>query len=361
MARRVLSSSRTRRTRIVAGIALLGTSALSACVGVAPAPTDTAATTAATPYASALPLEGYVVADALSDGLIERDGAALDSVGVDGVVLSADGASVGATPDDAPTIVAAAHDAGRRVELLVSNFDDTIQDFSPEIATALLGSPTNRTAVIAELVDRAVTGGFDGVQVDLESLDAGDGPGLTDFTSELRTALDAATGSSDVPLQLSMAVMASTDPDGYAAGGYAMSELAPNVDRIVLMAYDQHGPTWSAPGPVGGLDWAGESLSALLDAGLPAAKADLGVAGYGYSWPGDGSDGATVTVEEARRLAQGTARFDDAQGEWTATLDDGTVLWWSDSRSLALRAAIAERTGIHGLALWQLSSADPLT
>ncbi len=48
------------------------------------------------------------------------------------------------------------------------------------------------------------------------------------------------------------------------------------------------------------------------------------------------------------------------QDEWTATLDDSTVLWWSDARTLAERTQLAARYSVHGLAIWELSLGDPL-
>src|SRR5205823_5854004 len=106
-----------------------------------------------------------------------------------------------------------------------------------------------------------------------------------------------------------------------------------------LMAYDQHGPTWTKAGPVGGLPWCREVLGVLL-ADVPAAKIDLGVAGYGYTWPRQGT-GRYLTDAQARRLVArdgAEPRWDATQGEWTARLSDGTVLWWSDHRSTRERS-----------------------
>ena len=49
--------------------------------------------------------------------------------------------------------------------------------------------------------------------------------------------------------------------------------------------------------------------------------------------------------------------FDPA--EWSAHTAKGTV-WWSDHRSDNRRVALAEDLGLHGVAVWQLASADPL-
>ena len=94
---------------------------------------------------------------------------------------------------------------------------------------------------------------------------------------------------------------------------------------------------------------------------VPRAKVTLGVAGYGYAWRphsnyqlSDARARALVTADRA------TSRFDAAVGEWTATLSDGSTLWWSDARSYQLRATLARELRLRGLAVWSLGLSDPI-
>src|SRR4051794_15790526 len=112
------------------------------------------------------------------------------------------------------------------------------------------------------------------------------------------------------------------------------------------MAYDQHGPGDSGPGPIGELSWQRTGLRLVLSQ-VPAGKVDLGVAGYGYSWSPTGAV-TQLSDQQARDQASANARFDTAAGEWTATLPDGTVLWWSDARSFTQRMELAVSEGVHG-------------
>lgn len=101
---------------------------------------------------------------------------------------------------------------------------------------------------------------------------------------------------------------------------------------------------------------------AVMRRSVPAAKIDLGVAGYGYGWRPHGT--VTLSDAEARGLCAAdavTPAWDAAAGEWTATLRDGSVLWWSDNRSFLARAQLATSEGLHGLAVWSLGQSDPLT
>jgi spore germination protein YaaH len=74
-------------------------------------------------------------------------------------------------------------------------------------------------------------------------------------------------------------------PLRYRDAGYDFARLTPQLASVVLMAYDQHGPTRSKPGPVRRPSLELQALDALIAGGVPTARIDLGVAGYhGYSW-----------------------------------------------------------------------------
>jgi spore germination protein len=339
------------RSRVVASFGLIaGLLLVSGCSATAATPSPTPTATATLP---AIPTELYVLPAAAKPTSLDRDAHAISTIGIDGVALSPTGDDITDLPDNSAELVAAAHSRGLTAELLVSNYDDAAGDFSSKIATALLESPEHRSAVIAKLVAQVATAGFDGVQIDLESLDADDSAGLVAFTTQLHDSLGA-------PKSVSMAVMAESSPTRYLNAGYDLAQLTPLLSRVVLMAYDQHEPTGAKPGPVGGLPWATTALDALIAGGVPSAQIDLGVAGYGYSWPGNGSDGKQLSDADSRTLAGDLAHWDPTEAEWTAKLPDDTVVWWSDSRSLSVRRALALSRNLHGLAVWELSLTDPL-
>lgn len=299
-----------------------------------------------------LAVEGYGTASAATLKALARDTAAIDTVGISGVSLTAEGGGVAASSEEALAILKKAHADGKKAELLMNNIDQAKGDFSAEIATKMLSSEANREFVISGLAGEVEHGGYDGVQLDLEYLSAANSDDLVSFVSELRAALPAKA-------TISMALMASTSPDAYAAAGYDLPSLTADVDRFVLMAYDEHGSGFTEAGPVGGLPWMKQAVAALTSL-VPAKKVDLGVAGYGYTWKTSGS-GGVVTPAQARSKAGTRASWVAAQGEWTAKLADGTVLWWSDGRSLTTRANYAKSIGLHGVALWQISTGDRIT
>jgi len=321
------------------------------------ADTDAAGTDAEPADAATVPsldVTGFVLEGADPD-LVDASAASLDVVGVDGVLVAADGASVSSPSLDAEAHRDAAHARGLQAQLLVSNYDERIGDFSEPVASALLSSPANRSAVVADLASRVSTGGWDSLMVDLEGLTADDSAGLTAFAGELRAAVGP-------DVRLDVALQAATTVEGYGELGYDVPALAASLDHLTLMAYDQHGP-WEPddPGPVGSLGWTIDSLAALT-ALAPTDQVVLGVAGYGYRWGGDEPAGQ-VSDEEARDRvgdAGGSARWDSTAAEQTATLADGAVLWWQDARSLDTRVELARGLGLAGVAVWSLDLSDPV-
>ncbi|AWB92741.1 glycosyl hydrolase family 18 protein [Aeromicrobium chenweiae] len=288
---------------------------------------------------------GYALQGSASPSDVTRDGRYLRTIAISGVAL--DGPTrVSSVSADVTRLRRAAHRHGRKAVLLLSNFSDRLGDFDEPLAHRMLTSAPARASVVRSLTRAAR--GFDGVQIDLESLKARDVAGLVAFTREVKAALPGRS--------VSMAFMASTDRRGYLARGYDLKALAPHLDRLVLMAYDQHGPGWSGPGPIGSLSWVRRELRYFTKV-LPNRKIDLGVAAYGYQW---GRGSGTLSVAQARKRAGGKARWRAEQGEWSARLSGGRKIWWSDRRSLRAREKIARSHRLHGVSIWQIGSSGRL-
>ena len=310
-------------------------------------PAASAAATSAAPLAST----GYILGGA-SDALVARDAHGLATLGVDGVSLARNGRSVSAPDGDLTRLLGTAHANGLRAELLLSNYSNRIGDFDPKAAAKLLRDPAHVQAVAAQLASYVATQGWDGIQVDLESMSKRDADGLLMLVNELQARMAPEKS-------VSIAVMASTDPQEYVARGYRLAELGAAVDTLALMTYDQHGP-WSGPGPIGALAWQRQAVGVVTAWCRPRRSTSVWPA---TATPGPDRDGRTVTVKQARKLVArdgAKARWRKGPGEWTARLSDGTRMWWSDGRSYVLRLALATELGLHGVALWRLGSADPL-
>ncbi len=285
--------------------------------------------------------------------VLKASKAAVTTVAISGIDIAAGGAAV--TPPSAAVVrqVKLAHQLGKKAEILLLNYQAGT-GFSDDVAKSMLSTQTNRDAAAASLAAVVSQYGLDGVMFDLEELSAGDADDLTAFAAALRA--DVGSG-----IHLDAALQPSTTAAGYARRGYDIAGLLTSLDTVTVMAYDQHGTFNPAnPGPIGELTWQRKVLAALLLTAKPG-QVDLGVAGYGYRWAADGTH--TVGDIRARRLvaaAHVTPIFDDRRGEWTATLPDGQVFWWSDARSIALREQLAASLGLHGVAVWSMALSDPV-
>ncbi|HSS68871.1 MAG TPA: glycosyl hydrolase family 18 protein [Nocardioidaceae bacterium] len=319
--------------------------------GSAPSPAAAPSTLrTADPAVRQLPVTGYALGS-LPSSVVRRDAHALSTVGVAGVSIRADGAQVRRPNADLTRLLRVAHDSGLSASLLMSNWSERLGRFDTRALGRLLHSRAHRQEVAARLGQIVRRGGWDGVTVDLEALRRSYADDLTAFLAQLRAALP---GRASIDIDVSATTR-------YRSRGYDLRGIARSVDRIALMAYDEHGPSWSDPGPIGSLPWQRRCLKAALRL-VPPRQVDLGVAGYGYAWrPGGG--GHSVFPRQARQLVAddgAAARWHPRAGEWSAVLSNGTRLWWSDARSWKQRLRLAEHRGLHGLALWRLGSADPL-
>lgn len=333
---------RRGRTRRLVSLAVGTAAVLAVVVGSLPA-------AAAAPF----DVVGYAEGGSTPVSRLDASAAALTSVVVDGVNVTTDGRAVSAPSPEAIRLLGQAHARGERVELLVGNYDEALGDFSTGISDALLGSTANVDRVVRQLAAEVSTRGWDGITVDLESLSGAHPAGLTRLVS----GLEAALGSDR---SVSVCLMATTGD--YRPLGYDLPALGRAADHVVLMAYDQHGPTWSGAGPVGGMPWVKAVLVPVRKA-VPAARIQLGIAGYGYTWPRTG-EGRQLSDQGARDLVAAQKAkpvWSVPQQEWRATLRDGTVVWWSDARSYDARVALARQLGLGGVAVWSLGLSDPLT
>jgi len=315
---------------------------------------------ASTSY-SGLTVTGYTDAYATSAKSLGWRSKKLTSVGVDGTNFTPDGGSYYDIPDEAYALLKQAHRDKDTAELLIGNYDNDLGDFSPEVAAALLDSPANMEATATALAAEVKNHGWDGIQVDLESLgslvesDAGYTDRLTGYLALLRAKLDSVNPKKT----LSIAIMA-TEGD-YRDLGYDPEGIAESTDSIVLMAYDQHGPWENSPGAVGGMPWVKRVLGNLL-ASVPRNEVQLGIAGYGYSWPKKGA-GKQYSVSAARALVKrdgAKTHWSSTQRERYATLKNGTRIWWSDARSVDERVKLARSLELRGVAVWSIGLADRL-
>ena len=153
----------------------------------------------------------------------------------------------------------------------------------------LFASTVVQDATIAGLVALAKRIGVDGIDVDVEQLDAGLVPAYGAFVGRLRDALRTAMPAG----QVSVATGA-----GRQGAAMAVAATAGGADRIFLMGYDYHyaSSDTGASAPMARRDGAEADLPWSLDLyealGVPVQRTILGLPLYGMRWrvagPGSG-------------------------------------------------------------------------
>jgi len=196
------------------------------------------------------------------------------------------------TPEEASAVVEPAHAAGRKVLLCIGGGDTSVH-FRADFADAI------RPTFINNLVQRAVSRHYDGLDIDMEPLEDSDVPAYTTFIHELRLKMLQANPN------LLLTCATSTEPALFAS-------LQSQFDQVNVMTYDQAGlwqgwKTWHTSSLYDGGDRrlnmerpfpsVQEKIQQYVTAGVSPAKLGLGIAFYGYVWSGaEGPDESTQNV-----------------------------------------------------------------
>jgi hypothetical protein len=212
----------------------------------------------------------------------------------------------------------------------------------------LLEGSKERRELIADLL--AAARNFDGLQIDFELVPARDGEAFHSFLAELRAGLKGKMLTIALPAR-----MRRLNNDVYD-----YEKIKPLVDRILVMAYDEHWST-SAPGPVASLDWCRKVAVYALSA-IGPEKLIMGLPFYGRAWGHITPSRALVysgvedvisenSVTEIRR-ENGIPTFDY---EVPVTVK----VYYDDEHSLSARLEMYRSLGIRSAGFWRLGQETP--
>ncbi len=282
---------------------------------------------------------------------------ALDEVDVDWFVSRANGtvADLAYNPD----LVTSARASGLMVLAAVANWNDAKGTFDPAIAHAVLASPAKRAKHARALVDLCVAGGYDGIDLDWESLKAKDRRRFSAFVEQLAVLLHAQGKI------MSIAIHAKTYEPGDWSGSRAedWARLGAAVDEFKVMTYDYTG-SWSAPGPIAPPEWM-DAVMTFAETLVPPEKIRMGVPFYGYDWHDQTANGLNWADVQGIISAYGPTIQRDPSGEATFTYTDqdgtGHVVFFQDRTALQtkLRVLTEKHPLIAGIAIWVMQDEDP--
>jgi spore germination protein YaaH len=187
------------------------------------------------------------------------------------------------------------------------------------------------------------------VQIDFEAIPSRDRDNFVEFMRLLKAGLRGKSLSVALPARLSE----SGDALGYA-------RLAAVVDRVIIMAYDEHWST-SAPGPVASMDWS-ERVAAFAVSKIGPEKLVMGLPFYGRAWGDKRTDRAyKYSAIESLIEEKGVgAFFREREIPWFQYEELVVVkVFYDDAESTLYRLRLYQKAGAKSVAFWRLGQEDP--
>lgn len=148
--------------------------------------------------------------------------------------------------------------------------------FDAALTHDILQSPSLQEKMIQELIGYALLYQFRGYNLDFENVRYADKDKLTAFVQNISRAVHA------YGIQLSMDVTPPSDSPNWSLV-YDRQALAPALDYMMVMAYDQYGRTSPVAGPAASYPWVEKAVQQMTKL-VPPEKIILGMPLYMRIW-----------------------------------------------------------------------------
>ena len=207
---------------------------------------------------------------------------------------------------------------------------------------------TERKNLIADLL--AASKDYDGLQIDFENIPQKDGEPYLSFLKELRAGL----GNK----MFTVALAARTKK--IADDIYDYEKILPLVDRILVMAYDEHWST-SAPGPIASLSWCKKVANYSLNV-IGKEKLVMGLPFYGRAWGNANPSQALVYTGIERVINENNVkeiRRENGIPTFDYQIPISVKVYYDDEYSLSARMEMYRAMGIASIGFWRLGQETP--
>jgi len=200
-----------------------------------------------------------------------------------------------------------------------------------------------RKKLIADLL--AASKDFDGLQIDFENIGQRDGEPYLTFLKELRAGLG------NKMFTVALAARSKKVVDDV----YDYEKILPVVDRILVMAYDEHWST-SAPGPVASLAWCKRVADYSLKV-IGKDKLIMGLPLYGRAWGRPNHSMAYIYTSIERVIKENNVKDIRRENgipvfEYTPTIS--VKVYYDDEYSLSARMEMYRTMGVAAIGFWRL-------
>lgn len=253
-----------------------------------------------------------------------------------------------------PAYVEAAHARGLEVWALVDDFSHKADNgVDPK---EILSYTSKRRAVIEVLMSEAQRCGFDGINVDFESISADAGQDYIQFIRELSVACR------QKGLVLSVDNYVPINSNAH----YEWKEQGVMADYVIIMGYDEHWGGGKEAGSVASLGYVERGISTMTEYVDPR-KVINGIPLYTRIWttsPAGEVTSQAVGIKGASDylVNHGVAyEWDETTGQNYAEFEsgDGKVqVWLEDEQSIAGKIGVMKHYGLGGVAAWKLGFDD---
>ena len=228
-----------------------------------------------------------------------------------------------------------------RVHLTVTCFNYALSYF------VLLPGSYQRSALIDQLVNAARN--FDGLNIDFENIPARSAEAFLSFLHELRERLPGKI--------LSVCLYGRSRAVANDVYDYAL--IAPYVDKIFVMGYDQH---WSGgpAGPIASLQWGRSVVNHSLNT-IGREKLVMGIPLYGRAWA-DANHHRALIYSTSQRLIENhnaEVRRENGIPTFNYNVNIGVRVYFEDEYSLSSRMEMYKSMNVRAIGFWRLGQETP--
>lgn len=243
-----------------------------------------------------------------------------------------------------------AHAAGLQVWVMVDNFNSPTG--RTEFKTKdVFSSTEKRRRVIANLINDALSYGYDGFNLDFESLPEEAGVHYVQFFRELSVACRR----EGIVLSIDNYVPFNFNDH------YQLDEQADFADYVVIMGYDEHTSGSEEAGSVASIGYVRSGIKKTLEE-VPKERVINAVPFYTRVWTQSGPNlsSRALSMKEAAAYVEEEGielTWDDETGQYYGKKETETEIleiWQEDARSIRLKVDAIKEYGLAGVGAWRL-------
>ncbi len=143
---------------------------------------------------------------------------------------------------------------------------------------------------------------------------------------------------------------------------YDYAKLSEYVDRVFIMAYDEHWST-SAPGPIAGMEWSMKILE-YAKSKIPEEKLVFGIPFYGRSWQNEGYGKAWYRsgierIKKENKIKEKSINRKDGIPYFKFDKKIIVTAYYDDTESILLRCKKIKEKEVNKIGFWRIGQEDP--